>query len=36
MALFRFAVVGSPQQPVMEVDGVHCLIELYEVNTARA
>ena len=31
MALFRFVVVGAPQQPVMEVDGVHSISELHQV-----
>ena len=31
MALFRFAVMGSPQQPVMDVDGVHTIAELHQV-----
>jgi hypothetical protein len=31
MALFRFVVMGSPQQPVMEVDGVHTIAELHHV-----
>lgn len=29
MALFRFVVVGSSQQPVMDVDGVHDIAELH-------
>lgn len=30
MGLFRFAMIGTSQQPVMEVDGVHTAVELNE------
>lgn len=31
MGQFRFVVVGSQQQPVMDVDGVHEIVELHKV-----